>query len=511
MARTAPEADAAPRMERLVGIGISWKLASQVAIQLIRLFTVAVLARLLTPSDYGAAAIAVALASFAPQVADMGIGSALVQTETASRTVRSTAFWASIASGVGLFLIAAALAEPVAQFMGEPQVTGMVVAGGLTFAIYSVGSASQAVYMRGMKFRSIELRNWLALLAGAIVAVIAAIGGAGPWALALQQIAFMGTLVAGLWFRAGWRPTLAFSRSVFRELRSFAITIAGGRWARLIELLVLTALIGRLVSVPELGAWTFGMSVVILPLSLIAIPIAEVLFSAFSRLRNEPARMTALWLDSIAYLAAVLLPVLLGLAIVSPDLVPAVFGSRWEVSVGVVQILSIYVLIRGLQSWGSVYMDAVGRPGVTFWTQLASLCLTPVAVVVGVHWGIQGVAACYVVCQMIAVEIPMFVIVLSQMRLSPRTVAGRLAGIAAASVAMAIACVVGRSALETAGVGMAARAALTVVIGIAVYAPALWWLAPHVSRRVFGICRRRLTNMIDARRRRRSVLQTETG
>ena len=146
----------------------------------------------------------------------------------------------------------------------------------------------------------------------------------------------------------------------------------------MIELLVLALLIGRLASVPELGAWTFAMSMVILPLSLIAIPIAEVLFSAFSRLRDEPERMSALWLDSIAYLAAVLLPLLLGLIVISPDLIPVVFGSRWEVSVGVVQILSVYVLIRGLQSWGSVYMDAVGRPEVTLWTQLASLCLTPV-------------------------------------------------------------------------------------------------------------------------------------
>ncbi len=504
------EHEAAPRMERLVGIGITWKLAGQVAVQLSRLLTVAVLARLLTPHDYGAAAIAIVLASFAPQVADMGIGSALVQAETAPRAVRSTTFWASVASGVGLFLITAAAAEPVARFVGEPEVAGMVVAGGLTFAIYSLGSASQAVYLREMRFRSSELRNWLALLAGAVVAIIAAAGGAGPWALALQQIAYMGTLVAALWFRAGWRPTLEFSRPAFRELRSFAIRIAGGRWARLIELLVLTLLIGKLASVAELGAWAFGMSMVVLPLSLIAIPIAEVLFSAFSRLRNEPERMAALWLDSIGYLAAVLLPLLLGLMVVAPDLIPTVFGSRWEVSVGVVQILSVYVLIRGLQSWGSVYMDAVGRPEVTFWTQLASLCLTPLAVVVGVHWGIEGVAACFVVCQMIAVEIPMFVIVLSQMRVSPRTLAGRVSGIAVASLLMTLACVLGRSALESAGVGMAGRAALTIALGLAVYAPALWWLAPHVSRRVFGIGRSRLTKLIDARRRR-AVLQPEHG
>ena len=328
----------------------------------------------------------------------MGIGSALVQAETAPRTVRSTAFWASIGFGVGLFVLTAAAAKPIAAFMGEPDVAGMVVAGGLTFAIYSVGSASQAVFMREMKFRSIELRNWLALARPGASSRSSRrpaerVRGLSSCSRSPSSPRF----VAALWWRAGWRPTLTFSRPVFRELGSFAIRIAGGRWARLVELLVLTLLIGRLTSVAELGAWSFAMSMVILPLSLIAIPIAEVLFSAFSRLQDEPERMSALWLDSIAYLAAVLLPLLLGLMVVSPDLIPAVFGSRWEVSVGVVQILSVSVLIRGLQSWGSVYMDAVGRPEVTFWTQLASLCLTPVAVVVGVHWGIEGVAVCYVV------------------------------------------------------------------------------------------------------------------
>jgi PST family polysaccharide transporter len=364
--------------------------------------------------------------------------------------------------------------------------------------------------MREMRFRSIEVRNWLALVAGAVVAIIAAASGAGAWALALQQVVYMSTLVSALWFRAGWRPTFEFSRPVFRELRSFALRIAGGRWARLIELLVLTMLIGRLASVADLGAWSFGMSMVVLPLSLIAIPIAEVLFSAFSRLRDEPERMAALWLDSIGYLAAVLLPLLFGLIIVAPDLIPAVFGAKWKVSVAIVQILSLSVLIRGLQSWGSVYMDAVGRPEVTFYTQLASLALTPVAVLVGVHWSIEGVAACYVAAQMIAVEIPMFVIVMRHMRISRRTLALRLAGVLAAAVVMAVACLLGRSALESVGAGEGARAVLTIAVGAAVYAPALWWLAPHVSRRVVTLARERVGKLIAARRGR-AVLAPEHG
>jgi PST family polysaccharide transporter len=216
--------------------------------------------------------------------------------------------------------------------------------------------------------------------------------------------------------------------------------------------------------------------------------------------------MTALWLQSIGYLAAVLLPLLFGLMIVSPDLIPVAFGSRWAVSVGVVQILSVYVLIRGLQSWGNVYLDAVGRPEVTFWTQLASLCLTPIAVVIGVHWGIEGVAACFVIGQLIAVEVPIFVMVFRQLRLSVRTVAARLAGVVASSVVMAIACLAARSALETLGVPMAGRAALVIVVGAVVYVPALWWLAPHISHEVVKVAKRRLSSVLGARRRR-PVLQ----
>ena len=400
------------QMERLVGVGVGWKLGGQVFVQGIRLATVAILAHLLTPADYGAAAIAIALAMFAPTVADMGMGSALVQIEQATQRARSTTFWASIAFGIGLSALFVASAAPLGRFLDDPQVGTMVAVGGLSFAICAIGATSQAVFIREMRFRSIELRYWVAIGLASAIAVFAAAGGAGSWALVLQQVVLLTTFAVALWWRTTWRPTLEFSRAAFRRLGSFAIRVAGGRWARLAELLLLLLLIGKLVGIPALGAWTFAMSTVILPLTVIAIPIAEVLFSAFSRLREERERMAALWLQSVRYLAAVILPLLLGLVVVAPDLIPIVFGSRWEVSVGIIQILSVYVIIRCLQSWGSVLLDAVGRPQVTLWTQLAALCTTPLAVVIGAQWGIEAVAVGFVLSQLIAVEIPMLIIVL---------------------------------------------------------------------------------------------------
>jgi O-antigen/teichoic acid export membrane protein len=502
-----PEASerAPDHLERSVGVGVVWKLVGQAGVQGIRLVTVAVLARLLTPADYGAAAIAIALASFAPTVADMGMGAALVQTEKATRVARSTVFWASLAFGVAFSALAAVSAGPIGRFLDDPRVGTIVAVGGLTFAICALGSTSQAVFMREMKFRSIELRFWFALVVASALAVVAASLGAGAWALVFQQVALLATFAVALWWRAGWRPTFEFSASVFRRLGSFAIRVAGGRWARLAELLVLSLLIGKLVGVSSLGAWSFAMSTVILPLSVIAIPIAEVLFSAFSRLRDDRPRMAALWLESNRLLAAVILPVLVGLIVIAPDLIPAVFGSHWHVSVGIIQILSLYVMVRSLQSWSSVLLDAVGRPQVTLWTQLVALCLTPVAVVIGSQWSVEAVAACFVVGQLIAVEIPILVLVLSELWIAPTTLARRLFGVAAATLAMGTACLLARMGLLTLEVGMAERAALTTVSGLLVYVVALWWLAPDICRRALALGRQLIGKVTRTRRER--VLQ----
>ena len=356
-----------------------------------------------------------------------------------------------------------------------------------TFAIYSLGSTSHATFMRAMNFRTLELRFMVALVVAGVVSVSAAAAGLGPWALVLQQIVLMTTFVAALWWRTSWRPTFEFSPAAFRQLSGFAVQIAGGRWARLIELVVLSLLIGKLVSVSGLGAWTFAMSTVILPLTVIAIPIAEVLFTAFSRLRGQRERIAALWLDSINLLAAVILPLLVGLVIVAPDLIPLVFGAQWRISVTVIQILSIYVIIRSLQSWNSIVLDAAGRPHITLWTQVAALALTPLAVIIGAQWGIEGVALCFVIGQIIAVEIPSFLFVLSELRLSPSEVASRMFGVTAATLVMAATCLAGRIGLSELGVGDVGRTVLTIGVGLFSYSVALSLFAPDVRRRAVSL------------------------
>ena len=470
--------------------GVVWKFIGQGGLQATRFVIVAVLARLLSPDDYGAAAVAVALASFASTLGDLGMGSALVQTPHATQRVRSTAFWGAVGFGAATSTVFVLLAEPVGRFLDDPRVGPIVAVGALTFFIYSLGSTSQALFMRAMSFKTLELRYLASLWVAGIVSISVAAAGAGAWALVLQQVALATAFVVSLWWRRDWRPTFEFSLDDFRRLSGFAIRIAGGRWARLAELLVLSLLIGKLVGVTELGLWAFATSAVILPLSVISIPIAEVLFPAFSRMQGEHERIGALWLDSIRLLAAVILPGLVGLAIVAPDAIPLVFGSQWSAAVPVIQILSVYVIIRTLQSWNSPVLDAAGRPEITLWTQAAALLVSPVAVLIGSHWGLEAVAVCFVCSQVIAVEIPSLAFVLAELRMPARRVAAGLWAIVAATGVMAAACLAARYGLLETGIGLGGRTVATIAVGVAVYAAVLSLLAPDISRRVLGLLRR---------------------
>ena len=374
-ARRAPD-----HLERSVGVGVVWKLVGQAGVQGIRLVTVAVLARLLTPADYGAAAIAIALGSFAPSVADMGMGAALVQTDRATRVVRSTVFWASLAFGVGLLgrsrLVSAG---PIGRFLGDPRVGTIVAVGGLTFVICSLGvDESGRVHARDevpqhrasllVRARYRELRSRSSQRRAALAPGHSCSSRSPCW---LHSPLRCGGAPAG------GRPSSS-RRSVFRELGSFAVRVAGGRWARLAELLVLSLLIGKLARCPRARRLELrdehGDPA---PYRDRDPDRGGPLLGILAPCVTTGQRMAALWLESNRFLAAVILPVLVGLIVVAPDLIPTVFGPHWHVSVGIIQILSIYVIIRSLQSWSSVLLDAVGRPQVTLWTQLVALCLTP--------------------------------------------------------------------------------------------------------------------------------------
>ena len=485
-----PPSDVAPHeIERSLKRGALWALGSQVAVQATRLISVAVLARLLTPDDYGKAALAVTLASFSIILGDLGYGTALVQAKTASQRWVSTACWCALGAGLIGSGVVAAAAYPSALLLREPEVTGLAIGGGLTLLLVALGSASNALLTRSMSFGVIQSATMIGSVIAATCAIAAAAGGAGAWALVLQQVVLATVMSAVFIFAARWRPSFEFSPAAFRSLSKFAWPYTGGSAFFVLQGIVSVLLIGHLVGLEELGIWNLSMAIVVVPLSLLAYPVARVIYAAFARMRDGEERVAKVWLNGFTLLAAVVLPALFGLIAVAPDLIPFAFGSQWVAAVPVVQILCVLIMSRTLQTWNAAVLDAAGKPHINMFLTGAVLIALPPSIWLGREFGIEGVAAAYCLAAIVCGELPSFVLTTRQLSLSAREVLGRLRGIVPASAAACLAVVFARRALEAGGVPVEPRILLSLLVGVVGYVSCLTLFARDVALQLLQMAR----------------------
>lgn len=456
-------------MDRSLRHGAIWALGSQVVTQGIRVAGVVVLARLLTEEDYGTASLAVTLASYSVILGDLGYGTALVQATRATQEWASTTWWSAVAAGWIGFGIAAIAAYPAAWLLDTPAVAPLVIAGASTLVFVALGSTSNALLTRSMSFPDIQRVGVIALFVGTVTAIVSATLGAGSWALVAQQVALAASSSVLLLLAAGWRPSLQFSLTAFRSLSRFSLPLTGGSVFYVMQGLLTALLIGRLVGIEELGVWSLAMATVIIPMSLLAAPLGRVVYAAFARMRDRPERIAEVWLSGTALLAAVLFPVLFGLIGVAPDLIPLVFGQRWQGAVPIVQILSLLVMLRSFQTWGASVLDAAGKPHISMALNGAMVAALVPCIWLGSRYGLEGVAAFYVLGVLITGEIPSFLLTIRELSLSVTTVLGRLRGSLVAAAVMLVVVVVLRIGLERIGVHALLRILLTTTSGAVVY------------------------------------------
>lgn len=385
-----------PMTERVTR-ALSWKAGGQVLAQISSMVVLVVLAHELTPADYGLAGMVLVFSTLVYIFADLALGSALIQREAPDQTDRSTVFWVSAASGTVCTLLVIGLAGPIAGFFHEPSIVPLLRSFSVTFLLTSLGTVPYALLARKLDFRALELRSIAASLTGAAIAIALAFSGAGAWAIIAQQItvALVGTAL--MWMLAAWRPSLRISRSAVREMGGFGANVFGTRLLFYVERNIDNVLVGRVLGPAALGVYALSYNLMLIPLERIGGPMAEVLFPAFSRMNQDLARLSSAWLRAVRMLAAVVVPMMLLLMVLAPDIVHVVLGSQWGAAVPVVTILAWVGLHQSLQRFNSSVLQAADRTGPLLRFSIVSACVNISAFAVGLIWGVTGVAAAYAI------------------------------------------------------------------------------------------------------------------
>ena len=466
--------------------GLAWKVVSQLFNQGWQTLVAIVLARLLFPDDYGLAAMVLVFAAIVPVFSDLALGAALVQRRNLSESDRSTVFWTSVGIGAGFTLLGIGVSWPLADFYGEPEVQPLFAALSLTFVVTALGTTQRALLTREMDFKSLELRLMAGAFAAGVAGIALAAGGYGAWAIIGQQLVAATVSTVLLWNFSPWRPRLTFSTRSLRRLAGFSANVFGTRLLFYFNRSSDNLLVGRVLGAQSLGAYALAYNVMLAPLNRLGWPIAEVLFPAFSKMQDEPQRMASAWIRVNRLVGAITVPATLGLAVVAPEFVTAVLGARWSAAEPVIRLLAFVGLLQSLGTLNSAILLARDRTSTLLRYAFVALVASLTAFVVGLEWGIVGVAAGYAIAS-VFIE-PYYAWLTARALGTPlSTLVRGLRGVVEAALAMAACVLAAKLFLVPEGWGAGWQLVTLVLAGVAVYLPLCAWRSPEVVEEIRSV------------------------
>jgi PST family polysaccharide transporter len=377
--------------------GVAWNYASFGLGKLLVFLTTAVLARLLTPADFGLVAIATLAVSYLAILRDLGLGAALIQRREGLDEAAETVFTLNLALGVLLAAAAYAIAPALAGFFHEPQAGPVLRWLALSFPLNALGSVHVVRLQRELDFRRKLIPDLGRSIVKGSTAIVLAVMGHGVWALVIGQLAGALAGSALAWWALAWRPRLRIQGRLVKQLLRF-----GGAIVALNALSVVTdnlayLFVGRVLGNEALGVYTLAYRLPeLLVLNTLWI-LAGVLFPAYSKVQGDPEALRQGFLTSFRYLEVLIVPVCLGLMLAADPLVRVAFGPQWLEAIPILRLLAAFALVRSLgSSVGDIY-KAIGRPDILVKLAGLNLVLFASALWVGSRHGLRGVATALVV------------------------------------------------------------------------------------------------------------------
>ncbi|BAY24259.1 putative polysaccharide transport protein [Calothrix sp. NIES-2100] len=375
---------------------VIWSVIQKWGTQVISFLTFLVLSRLLEPKVFGLVAMANVFIAFVEIFLDQGFSDAIVQRSELEPEHLDTAFWTSLLSATLLALVGIFIAEHVAILFHEPQLTLVIQALSLSLPIIALSSTQQAILRRQLAFKSLTLRSLTAAIVGGSIGMSMAFLGFGVWSLVVQIL--IDGLVAAivLWKVSNWQPKFNFSYKHFQDLFSFGANVTGIKILDFFNRRSDDFLIGYFLGSVALGYYTVAYRLLLVMIKLLTGVTTSVAFPTFSRLQMEPERMRRAFYQVTKYTSLISFPIFLGFLIIAPELVLALFGSKWSPSIPVMQVLSLIGILLSVSYFNNTVIKAVGEASWLLKIMLLNSVCNVLAFLFVVKWGILAVASAYV-------------------------------------------------------------------------------------------------------------------
>lgn len=372
--------------------GVFWNGLSQFSTQVFQFIVIMILARLLTPEDFGIVGLATLFTGLVGVANELGLSAAIIQRKDIDDMHLSTSFWANIIMGLALFTIFFLMSPFIANFFKEDTLRPILVISSIGLIIGSFGIIHKALLEKGLDFKKTTVVDVCAAFISGIVSILLAVNGFGVWSIVFGSIASSIVSVIVLWKMNKWRPSFKFSFAHFRDLFSFGGNVMGSKFVGYIAMRIDYLVVGKLLGTAPLGYYSLARNLTSFPVQKISWTVMRVAFPVFSSLQDNSKALKEGYLKTIKYVSLVTFPMLAGMFIVAPEFVPIFYGEKWSPVIILLQILSIEAAFVSIGTMTNIVQYAKGRSDIQFKWQVYTTITLPIAIMIGVNYGIVGVA-----------------------------------------------------------------------------------------------------------------------
>lgn len=392
------EASAAPvgSLGDKAASGVLWTVLQKWVVRLGGLVTVAILARVLDPKDFGVVAIAMTVIPLIYLLSDLGFSTYVVQSHDVSPRVLSTAFWYSVSAGTVLTAGLVLLAPIIGLSFSLPAVVPVLV--GLSPAVMFVALASipTALLRRRLAFRALALQSFVAGALAQVTAIVIALLGWGVWALILQLLVNQFVVLVFAWVSSRWRPSFQFSRTQFADMARFGTKVVAVELIALARFWAETGIVVGALGVTALGYLNIAQRLIQATQDLSAAAILPVSTVVFSQISESVGLLRSSYLRALELSYVIVMPVMVFVAVGTPLIIPMLFGNQWGPSILPAQALAV----AGIMTLGAMLDNGlfygVGKPGRWLAYAVGIDALTVATTAFASRYGLSGIAIGFV-------------------------------------------------------------------------------------------------------------------
>ncbi len=370
--------------------GLIWSFIDSIAGQGISFIVGIILARLLSPKEFGLIGMLTIFIAISQSFIDSGFRQALIRKQNCTQSDYSTVFYFNIAVGVAFYILLFTFATSISNFFHEPVLKELITVLGLALIINSFTMIQSTLLVKRIDFKLQAKISIIASLISGIISIYMAYTGWGVWSLVALTLVKYATNSILLWYWNKWNPALLFSIKAFKELFSFGSNLLVSGLIDTIYRNIYYVIIGKYFTAVDLGYYTRAEQFKALPSANLQSIIGRVSYPVLSTMQSDVPRLKETYKKIIRSTMLVTFVLMLGMATIAKPIILTLIGEKWEPCVIYLQMLCFVGMFYPLHALNLNMLNVKGRSDLFLRLEIIKKVLAVPVIVIAIFWGIKA-------------------------------------------------------------------------------------------------------------------------